>query len=165
MNLPVVVIGIGVGIFILVCRFIEMKRVAERLEKAKANREFKLLKYDQWITIVLALLVLPSIYCAYIGHIENNDTSMSLGILLIFLFISEAINSVFILKLYYNEQGCILNDKFVRYKNMKSLRRKYAIPFSKYKLKTFTNETIVVSQTVAKYLEKNANVPVVLKQD
>lgn len=165
MNLPMIVIGLGVGIFILVCRFIEMHKHNERIEKAKSNREFELLKYDQWITIFLAVLVLPSIYCAYQGHVENNDTTMALGILLIFLFISEVINSVFILKLYYNDQGCILNDKFVRYKNMKSLRRKYAIPFSKYKLKTFTNETIVISETVAKFLEKKASVPVVLKQD
>lgn len=165
MNLPTLLIGIGVGAFVLVCRIIEMKRQKEKLENAKANREFECYKHDSWMTVVLALLVFPSIYTAYQGYVENNTTTMSLGILLIFLFISESLNSTVVLKFYYNDNGCILNNKFVRYKNMKSLRRKYALPFSKYKLKTFTNETITISQTIAKFLEEKAKIPVVLKQD
>ena len=48
---------------------------------------------------------------------------------------------------------------------MKSLRRKYALPLSKWNLQTFNKAKITINKPVALFIEKNGNIPVVYKQD
>ena len=144
-----IVLGAGVGILMLVFRVLEIRKNKAAIEKASGEMKFEILDYSKGVTLFLAALVVPSILCVILGIMEQSDTNIAFGVLLIFLFISEAMNAKDISKLYYNETGAIVNKKFVRYKSMKSIRKNHAVPFAKYTLVTFNNEKLTLARKAA----------------
>ncbi len=144
-----IALGAGVGILMLVFRVLEMKKNKAAIEKAQGEMKFEILDYSKGVTLFLASLVLPSILCVILGILEKSETNIAFGVLLIFLFIAEAMNAKDISKLYYNETGAIVNKKFVRYKSMKAIRKNHAVPFAKYTLTTFNNEKLTLARKAA----------------
>ena len=157
--------GVIVGIAVLAMRLHDIYRNRKSLKEAMETREFEVFKFNSGLMVLLFVLIIPSIYSAYAGYLEGSEVNTGLGILLAFLFLSEGINALDLTKLYYNETGCMLNNKFIRYKSMKSVKRKYAIPFSKHVLATYKNEKITVNEPVSKFLQEKAGIPLVYKQD
>lgn len=158
-------IGIGVGVCYLASRLYERKKTKAILNDVLLTQKFQVYTYSKWITYILFALILPSIYCIYLGYSQNDELSLAFGILLVFLFLAEGINSIDLLKLYYCDNGCVINNKYIRYKSMKSLRKKYALPLSKWNLQTFQNEKITINKPVALFIESHGNIQIVHKQD
>ncbi len=159
-------IGTGaiVGIAVFAMRMYDIHKNRKALKDAMENREFQIFKYNTVLMYLMFLMTLPSAWCAYQGYITGNELTTGLGILLIFLFLSEGINAVGLTKLYYNETGCIINNQFVRYKSMKSLKRKYALPFAKHVLLTYKYEKFALNEPVSKFLQEKG-IQLVHKQD
>lgn len=158
-------IGLGVGVAYLASRIYERKKNKKVLEDVLLTQKFEVYEYSKWMTYALYGMVVLSIICAVVGYFEKNELNIALGILLAFLCLAEAINSFDLTKLYYCEHGCVINNEYIRYKSMKSLRRKYALPLSKWNLQTFNKAKITVNKPVALFIEQNGNIPVVHKQD
>ena len=158
-------IGLGVGVVYLASRIYERKKNKQVLEDVLLIQKFEVYEYSKWMTYALYGMVVLSIICAVVGYFEKNELNIALGILLSFLCLAEAINSLDLTKLYYCEHGCVINNEYIRYKSMKSLRRKYALPLSKWNLQTFNKAKITINKPVALFIEKNGNIPVVYKQD
>lgn len=160
-----IVIGVGAGIAYLASRLYERKKNKKILDDVLLKQDFEVYEFSKWVTYSLYVMTVLSIICAYVGYLENNELNLALGILLAFLSLAEAINSLDLTKLYYCEHGCIINNEYIRYRSMKSLRRKYALPLSKWNLQTFNKAKITINKPVALFIEKNGNIPVVYKQD
>lgn len=160
-------IGIGfvVGIAYLASRLYERRKNKSILKNVLLKQKFEIYEYSKWITYALFIMAVLSLISAYVGYLEKNEFSIALGILLVFLSIAEAINSLDLTKLYHCEHGCVINNEYIRYKSMKSLRRRYALPLSKWNLQTFNKAKITINKPVALFIEKNGNIPVVHKQD
>lgn len=158
-------IGLGVGVVYLASRIYERKKNKQVLDDVLLTQKFEVYEYSKWMTYALYGMVVLSIICAAVGYFEKNELNIALGILLAFLCLAEAINSLDLTKLYYCEHGCVINNEYIRYKSMKSLRRKYALPLSKWNLQTFNKAKITINKPVALFIEKNGNIPVVYKQD
>ena len=158
-------IGLGVGVVYLASRLYERKKNKQVLENVLLTQKFEIYEYSKWITYALGIMVILSIICAIVGYVEKNELNLALGALLAFLSLAEAINSLDLTKLYYCEHGCIINNEYIRYKSMKSLRRRYALPLSKWNSQTFNKAKITINKPVALFIEKNGNIPVVYKQD
>ncbi len=158
-------IGLGVGVVYLASRIYERKKNKKVLEDVLLTQKFEVYEYSKWLTYALYGMVVLSLICAYVGYVEKNELNIALGILLAFLCLAEAINSLDLTKLYYCEHGCVINNEYIRYKSMKSLRRRYALPLSKWNLQTFNKAKITINKPVALFIEKNGNIPVVHKQD
>ena len=160
-------IGIGfvVGVAYLASRLYERRKNKSILKDVLLKQKFEIYEYSKWITYALFIMAILSLISAYVGYLEKNEFSIALGVLLVFLSIAEAINSLDLTKLYYCEHGCVINNEYIRYKSMKSLRRKYALPLSKWNLQTFNKAKITINKPVALFIEKNGNIPVVHKQD
>lgn len=158
-------IGLGVGVVYLASRIYERKKNKQVLEDVLLTQKFEVYEYSKWMTYALYGMVVLSIICAVVGYFEKNELNIAFGILLAFLCLAEAINSLDLTKLYYCEHGCVINNEYIRYKSMKSLRRRYALPLSKWNLQTFNKAKITINKPVALFIEKNGNIPVVHKQD
>lgn len=158
-------IGFGVGVVYLASRLYERKKNKKVLENVLLTQKFEVYEFSKGLTYSLFAMIVLSLICAYVGYLENNEFSMGLGILLAFLSLAEGINALDLTKLYYCEHGCIINNEYIRYKSMKSLRRRYALPLSKWNLQTFNKAKITINKPVALFIEKNGNIPVVHKQD
>lgn len=158
-------LGSGVGIVYLASRLYEKRKNKKILNDVLLTQNFEVYEYSKWITYSLFVMIILSLGSAYIGYLEKNEFTVGLGILLVFLSLAEAINSFDLTKLYYCEHGCIINNEYVRYRSMKSLRKKYPLPLSKWNLQTFNRAKITINKPVALFIEKNGNIPVVYKQD
>lgn len=155
-----IVLGAGVGILMLVFRVLEMRKNKAAIEKAKGEMKFEVLDFSKGVTIFLAVLTLPSILCIILGIMDKSETDIAFGVLLVFLFIAEAMNARDISKLYYNETGAIVNKKFVRYKSMKSIRKNHAVPLAKYTLITFNNEKLVLQKKAAVQIAETGKISI-----
>lgn len=153
---------VGIGVFAM--RMYDIQKNKKELKNVMETREYKVFKFNTVLMYSMFILIIPSLLSIYWGYIEGSDTNIGLGILLVFLFLAEGINALDVTKLYYNEHGAIINNKFIRFKNMKSVKRKYALPFSKHVLDTQTNGKITINEPVSKFLQEKG-VPLVHKQD
>lgn len=156
--------GVVVGIGVFALRMYDIFRNRKKMKEATENREFEIYRFNSILVILMFVLTLPSAWIGYQGVVTGNELHAGLGFLLVFLFLAEGINGIAVTKLYYNEIGCIINYKFIRYKGMKSVRRKYALPFSKHVLATFKSEKFAINEPVSKFLQ-DKGVPLVHKQD
>lgn len=93
--------------------------------------------------------------CAYFGFQKENDNMLNIGLLLGFLFLAEAYRSFFIARVYYNEEGFIANDRFVKFRSIKKMFSNSALPFGKWTITTFGNEKITIVSSIAHYIENN----------
>ena len=160
-----IVTGLVVGVGVFIMRMIDIHKNRQKLKAATETREFQIYKFNSGLMILMFILTIPSAWSAYAGFTTGSDTNAGLGLLLVFLFLSEGIAAIDQTKLYYNETGCVIDNKFIRYKGMKSVRRKYALPFAKHILATYKNEKIAIQPAVSKFLQETQNIPLVHKQD
>lgn len=153
----------GVGIVYFVSRLYEKNKNKKILNDVLLTQKFKVYEYSKWITYVFFMIVILSIISIYIGYLDKSEFNMGLGVLLAFLSLAEAIYSLDITKLYYCEHGCVINNEYIRYKSMKSMHKKSPIPLSKWNLQTFNKAKITINNSVALFIQKNGNIPVVNK--
>lgn len=153
--MQLVFILIGVGIFILVLTFFETKKRTENIRQTVKLKKCSEYCHYKKPMIVLALMIIPCLISAGIGYVNNNETMTGLGVLLSFLFLSEVYRAYFVLRIYYNDQGVIVDQKFIRYKSIKTLFKNSSLPFSKWTLITFSSERISVDGATAKFIEEN----------
>lgn len=156
--------GVVVGIAVFAMRMYDIYKNRKAMKTVMQNREFQVFRFNVMLMYLMFILVLPSAWTAYQGFTIGNELNAGLGILLVFLFLAEGINALDVTKLYYNETGCIIYNQFVRYKSMKSVKRKYPIPFSKHILATYKFEKFTINEPVSKFLQEKG-IPLVHKQD
>lgn len=160
-----IAIGLGVGVFYMALRLYESNKRKKELDKALLSQKCEVYQYSKWIPYAMFAIAIISAITAYIGYANHNDLDFSFGILLVFLSLTEGYCSIDFTKLYYNEHGVIIQGKYIRYKSMKSIKKKLPIPFSGWNLQTYQNEKNPIHYEVAKFLEEKGNVKVVHKQD
>ena len=146
---------IAIGIFVLGSTFFETKKQhSEIKDMAKLHKCKELTYYSKPIGI-LALMILPCLICAYSGFASSNETMLNLGILLSFLFLSETYRSYFVLRIYYNDEGVIANDQFLRIKSVKTYYQNSKLPFSKWTFMTYRNDKIIIVAKLAKFITEH----------
>lgn len=156
--------GVVVGIAVFALRMYDIHKNRKKMKEATENREFKVFRFNTVLMYLMFFLIIPSAWTAYVGFTSGNELNAGLGTLLVFLFLAEGINAIDVTKLYYNETGAVINFQFIRYKSMKSVKRKYALPFSKHILATYKFEKFAINEPVSKFLQERG-VPLVHKQD
>lgn len=156
--------GIIIGIAVFALRMYDVYKNHKRMTEVLETREYQVIRINTLLVLLMFLLVIPSAWTAYEGYISGSDLNAGVGVLMIFLFLAEGINGIEVSKLYYNDIGCIINYKFIRYKGMKSVKRKYAIPFSKHVLATHKFEKFTINEPISKFLQEKG-IPLVHKQD
>ena len=147
-------IVIGIGIFVLVVTFLETKKVKKITDDLVTTNKCKEISYYKIPMIVLALMIIPCAFCAYIGYQTQNDTILNLGILMCFLFLSESYRTYFVLRIYYNDKGIISNGQFIRIKSIKTYYQNSKLPFSKYTFITYNGDKIVLVSKLGEFIKE-----------
>lgn len=156
-------LGFAVGIASLIVRIVDHRKNKAAIDSILENNRMEISDFSRNILVFLMLCLIPSAFCLISGIIERNDTNIAFGILLVFLFLSECVNAKDAMKLYYNENGCIIHNKFLRYKSMKELKRKSPMPLSKVTLTTFNGERWTISLKAAEIIEQHSNLKMIHK--
>ena len=152
MNLVLIVIGIG--IFALIATYFETKKRKENIQQIiKTKKCTENYNYYKKPMLILSLMIIPCLIGAGIGFVNDNKSTISLGILLSFLFLAEVFRTYYSLRIYYNDQGIIIDQKYIRYKSIKSFFKNSSLPFSKWTLLTFNNEKISVDPKTASIVQ------------
>ncbi len=145
---------IGIGIFVLVSTFFEIRKQNNNIKDLVKLHKCKEYAYYTKPMIILALMIIPCLICAFIGFKNQNETLLNLGILMSFLFLSETFRSYFVLRIYYNDKGVITNDQFLRIKSIKTYYQNSKVPFSKWTFITFNGEKTVVVSKLGNFIKK-----------
>lgn len=146
---------IAIGIFVLVSTFFETKKQSKETSDLAKLHKCKEIAYYSKPIAVLALMILPCLICAYSGFSSGNETMLNLGILLSFLFLSETYRSYFVLRIYYNDEGVIANDQFLRIKSIKTYYQNSKVPFSKWTFMTFRGDKMIVVSKLGKFITEH----------
>ncbi|NLZ75091.1 MAG: hypothetical protein GX914_01150 [Erysipelotrichia bacterium] len=134
---------IFVGIFMAV-GFVYYDESRIRKEK-KALEELNIEQYQctsffnkifHWL---IALLIFTA-FCIYIGFKESNTILISISIALFISGLSLTRYAYHSMRLYHNDSRCIIEGKAVQYKNIKSIRKKSFLPFSKGEVILYSGE-------------------------
>ena len=132
-----IILGLVVGLAAIYYRISSFKRKNAPVEVLVTNNKFECLDHSKsWLLCLAVATLLPLACLAY--FIINYDESM-VAIMTAFslMFIAEIINARQSLKFYYHKSACIINEKLVNYKSLKTIYRKTT---GRYLLVTFNNE-------------------------
>ena len=146
-------IMIAIGIFVLVTTFFETKKLKKITDDLVRTNKCKGISYYKKPMIFLTLMIIPCMIAAYLGYQSKNETTLNLGILLCFLFLSEGYRAYFTLRIYYNDKGIISNSQFIRIKSIKTYYKNTSfLPFSKWTFLTYNGEKIILISKLADFV-------------
>ncbi|MBE6108700.1 MAG: hypothetical protein E7192_08735 [Erysipelotrichaceae bacterium] len=145
----------AIGIFVLVSTFFETRKYKNNMDELIRIHKCKEHAYYQKPIVMLTILMIVCLICAYLGFQSENDNILNIGLLLGFLFLAESYRSYFIARMYYNDEGFVANDRFVKFRSIKKMFSNSSLPFGKWTITTFSNEKITIVSTVAHYVENN----------
>ena len=144
---------IAIGIFVLVVTFFETKKLKNNTDDLVKINKCKEITYYKKPMLFLTLMIIPCLIAAYLGFQSKSETTLNLGILLSFLFLSESYRSYFTLRIYYNDKGIISNSQFIRIKSIKSYYKNTSfLPFSKWTFLTYNGEKIILISKLADFV-------------
>lgn len=153
MNLTLIICGIG--LFVLVSTLIETKKYKNKMDILSKNHKCNEHVYYQKPMISMTLIFIVCLICTYMGFVQKNDNTLNLGLLLSFLFAAEIYRSYFVARIYTNNEGFIANDKFIKFRSIKTMYKNSSLPFSKWTLMTYSSEKITLVAAVANYIQEN----------
>lgn len=156
-----IIVGFALGIFYLSTRLFQIYKNKKKVQDLLKQQKFELKKTSNIYIIITAILFVLSIISLILSIKDNDQTNLTLGIVLLFFFITEAISFYVDTKVYYNDKGLILNEKYVRYKSIKLIKRAIKINISKCKIYTFSNEEYVVSMNTAKFIQEKTDLEII----
>ena len=105
------------------------------------------------IYLLLALLIL-SIIGITLGIVYKNNENTSLGIMLLFLCLSEILSTKSLHTFYYNNTNIIINGKVIRLKSIKSITQVSKFINKKYELTTLSNDKEMIPEKTAIKIEE-----------
>ena len=143
--------SIATTIFMVVQRR-KKKAVITELVANNFFQEYNYAKKLLWFFISFA--VMGSIM-AYLSFLEGKDTGIAVSIILLFVVFGEPIIMYPDLRFYYNDTSCILEDKLIRYKSIKEIRRKPMSPafLKQMEVITINNDKIKTRKDITEIIE------------
>ncbi|MGI6510138.1 MAG: hypothetical protein ACOX1L_09415 [Erysipelotrichaceae bacterium] len=110
-------------------------------------------KLSNWL---IALLIFTA-FCVFIGYRENNDILIYVSIALFISGLSLTRYAYHSMKLYHNETRCIIEGKPIQYKQIKSIRKKSFLPFSKGEVILYSGEKKYVYHPAIELINQHLN--------
>lgn len=143
-----ILLAIAVGIVMFIFRYSELQKHQQAIHKIMQGNTFERLDDSKPILFLLLTLFLITLFCLTISILQHQTTMIAFSCLLAFLFLSEMLYAKEARIFYYNTYGCILNQTYTRYKNIKSIQQKHVLLFSKYTIITHQNQKFPISSKV-----------------
>ena len=153
-----VIIGIVVGVAAGAMRMYGVtknKKAVQEIMEYHSDSPFECYRYSLFMVYFSAMMLIPGGYGMYLGFKEGSDLQIILGVALMFLFMAEAMASYQTLEFYYNDKGCILKGKFVRYRDIRGIQVESKLMNPEVVL--FNGTKYNITKDVAKVLAEKGN--------
>ena len=157
-----IIIGLAVGAAVGSIRLLGVKKnrqVRQEIFESQGGK-WESVRHSLFMVYFSAMMVIPGGYAVYLGLQENNSVQIILAVALVFLFLAEAYASYDTYQFYYGEKGCILKDKFVRYKSIRYITRETKL--SAPEVVTFNGEKYPISMDIANIIVEKADVEIIV---
>lgn len=142
----IVIFSILVSGVILFTKLKDVKPLRENVKQALENNKFEKYDFSTWVKVIYIVFILGSIVALGYGFIIKDFDIVSIGIILIFIFVSELIMLPYRMVLYYNETHFIACGKVVRYKSIKTYEELKYVSFGFVRIVTLSDEKIPLSR-------------------
>ena len=133
-----------VGVAYLIYRYLTNKRANDRISLLSEGIKFECLNYSKAAVIAVGfLMILPIGSFIYALTTKDNDL-IAIFLAFVFLFLAEWVNLMLSLRFYYNDTSCIINNKIVQYKSIKTIIKRVGNPLGRYTLITYSGEKLSI---------------------
>ena len=149
----IVIVGIVIGLSYLIATLYSLKKKKQKLEDIDLSKYTLVDNSKNNIYLLLALLIL-SIIGITLGIVYKNNENTSLGIMLLFLCLSEILSTKSLHTFYYNNTNIIINGKVIRLKSIKSITQVSKFINKKYELTTLSNDKEMIPEKTAIKIEE-----------
>lgn len=149
----IVIVGIVIGLAYLIATLYSLKKKKQKLEDIDLSKYTLVDNSKNNIYLLLALLIL-SIIGITLGIVYKNNENTSLGIMLLFLCLSEILSTKSLHTFYYNNTNIIINGKVIRLKSIKSITQVSKFINKKYELTTLSNDKEMIPEKTAIKIEE-----------
>lgn len=148
-----IIVGFIIGSVYLGITTYNLNNKKKQLENIDLSKYTKVDGSKVYVYILIGLMIL-SVFGIYLGYIGNSSDNISLGIMLIFLSLSEIINTKQLNTYYYNDTHVILNGNVIRYKSIKSLTKVSSFFIKRFKLTTINGDIMTIPIKPALHIQE-----------
>lgn len=148
-----IIVGFIIGSVYLGITIYNLNNKKKQLENIDLSKYTKVDGSKVYVYILIGLMIL-SVFGIYLGYIGNSSDNLSLGIMLIFLSLSEIINTKQLNTYYYNDTHVILNGNVIRYKSIKSLTKVSSFFIKRFKLTTINGDIMTIPIKPALHIQE-----------
>lgn len=148
-----IIVGFIIGSVYLGITIYNLNNKKKQLENIDLSKYTKVVGSKVYVYILIGLMIL-SVFGIYLGYIGNSSDNISLGIMLIFLSLSEIINTKQLNTYYYNDTHVILNGNVIRYKSIKSLTKVSSFFIKRFKLTTINGDIMTIPVKPALHIQE-----------
>ena len=148
-----IIVGFIIGSVYLGITIYNLNNKKKQLENIDLSKYTKVDGSKVYVYILIGLMIL-SVFGVYLGYIGNSSDNISLGIMLIFLSLSEIINTKQLNTYYYNDTHVILNGNVIRYKSIKSLTKVSSFFIKRFKLTTINGDIMTIPVKPALHIQE-----------
>ncbi len=148
-----IIVGFIIGSVYLGITIYNLNNKKKQLENIDLSKYTKVDGSKVYVYILIGLMIL-SVFGIYLGYIGNSSDNISLGIMLIFLSLSEIINTKQLNTYYYNDTHVILNGNVIRYKSIKSLTKVSSFFIKRFKLTTINGDIMTIPIKPALHIQE-----------
>lgn len=155
-NYWLILLAAVVGVLTFASRLKELKDGRKAIEEAGGlNSKYELIDYSKTIRIVYILLSVFGVGSGIYGFVQGDKTTAALGIIVMFLFLGEALMTEINFRFYYSPTTFYYKGKVVRYKSIKEIEAKAKIPMAFAKVVTFNGEKLPVPPKAVHVIEEH----------
>lgn len=147
-----IIVGFIIGSVYLGITIYNLNNKKKQLENIDLSKYTKV--DGSKVYVYLIGLMILSVFGIYLGYIGNSSDNISLGIMLIFLSLSEIINTKQLNTYYYNDTHVILNGNVIRYKSIKSLTKVSSFFIKRFKLTTINGDIMTIPIKPALHIQE-----------
>jgi len=158
------ILGAIVGLAYVAYRFHVNGKEKKKLEELRLGNKFDCLDHSKSLSMIILVTILLPVVSIYYFYINYDESMIAFMIATALVFFAEFLNSRQMLKFYYNDTCCIIGDKIVQYKSIKSVFRRVSIPPSRYLILTYNGEQLNVFKQPANIILEKAKLKLTTKQ-
>lgn len=126
-------------------KFKEYLSAKKELDLILNNQKLEKHEFYKPFLIAYIAIVLVGVISIVIGILNKDETTISLGIVVVLLFLGEVVYSPIKYNFYYNKTAFVTQAKKVRYKSIKDIEKIKYIPFAFLKVRTVNGEVHRIS--------------------
>ncbi|MFI3284029.1 MAG: hypothetical protein R3Y57_02985 [Erysipelotrichaceae bacterium] len=144
-------------LFVQVKTYIEKRRrIKEELEKDV----YESITQMHYILYFYIAFIFFAVFSIVYGVYILDDSTISIGVLLLFMSVGEVISFNNKFKLYYNGARFICNGTVIRYRSIKGIRRRKGLSLGVHELETLTGQREILSKKGVEVIKQYVKVEV-----